>query len=87
MKNFIKDHVSCRQASVSSFPTTLANIRSQGAPIEFYLVTTDHLTESIWFRDDQDFKTGMNYVAIIALVSGIKVLAFILMSNHVHLVL
>ena len=87
MKNFIKDHVSCREAPASSFPKTLANLRSQGAPIEFYLVTTDHLTESIWFRDDQDFKTGMNYVAIIALVSGIKVLAFILMSNHVHLVL
>jgi len=56
-------------------------------PLEFYLVTTDHLTESIWFRDDQDFKAGMNYIAIISLTSGILVLAFILMSNHIHLVL
>lgn len=55
--------------------------------LEFYLVTTDHLTEKIWFRDDQDFRVGMNYIAIISLSSGINVLAFILMSNHVHLVL
>lgn len=55
--------------------------------LEFQLVTTDHLSESIWFRDEQDFKVGMNYIAIISLVTGINVLAFILMSNHVHLVL
>ncbi|MBR5661135.1 MAG: transposase [Bacteroidales bacterium] len=55
--------------------------------LEFRLVTTDHLSENIWFRDEQDFKVGMNYIAIISLVTGINVLAFILMSNHVHLVL
>ena len=55
--------------------------------LEFQLVTTDHLSESIWFRDEQDFKVGMNYIAIISLATGINVLAFILMSNHVHLVL
>lgn len=55
--------------------------------LEFQLVTTDHLSEGIWFRDDQDFKVGMNYIAIIAISSGIIVLGFILMSNHVHLVL
>lgn len=55
--------------------------------LSFYFVTTDHLTESIWFRDEQDFKVGMNYIAIISLLTGIKVLAFVLMSNHVHIVL
>lgn len=52
-----------------------------------YLVSTDHLTDRLWFRDDEDFKVGMNYVALVSVALGIKVLAFILMSNHIHLVL
>lgn len=52
-----------------------------------YLVTTDHLEEGLWFRDDEDFITGMNYVAIQAAKGRVTVLAFILMSNHLHFVL
>ena len=52
-----------------------------------YLVSTDHLTDRLWFRNDEDFKVGMNYVALVSVALGIKVLAFILMSNHIHLVL
>ena len=38
--------------------------------------------------DDEDFATGMNYVAIqAALMPDVIVLVFILMSNHVHFVL
>lgn len=59
----------------------------EGSKLEFYLVTTDHLTDAIWFRDEQDFKVCMNYIAILSISSGIFVLAFILMSTHVHLVL
>lgn len=55
--------------------------------LEFYLVSTDHLSDRLWFRDDDDFKAGMNYVAIVASGTGVRVLAFILMSNHVHFVL
>ena len=51
-----------------------------------YLVSTDHLEEGLWFRDDEDFITGMNYVAIQAYRSKVAVLAFILMSNHLHFV-
>ena len=51
------------------------------------LVTTDHLENRLLFRDFQDFVTGMNYVAILAFKSGIDVLAFVLMSNHLHFVL
>lgn len=76
-----------RQDFNPSLPITLGRVHNQDAPLEFFLVTTDHLSEGIWFRDEQDFKVGMNYIAIISLLSGIKVLAFILMSNHVHLVL
>lgn len=57
-------------------------------PMEFYLVTTDHLEDRIWFRDDDDFKAGMNTVAILsAIAPTVHILAFILMSNHVHFVL
>lgn len=52
------------------------------------MVTTKHLEESLWFRDNEDFITGMNYVAIqAALTPEVVALVFILMSNHVHFVL
>lgn len=54
--------------------------------MEFWLVTTDHLTDRIWFRDEEDFKMGMNLVAVLAVALKMDVLAFILMSNHVHFV-
>ncbi len=55
---------------------------------KYYLVTTDHLEDALWFRDDDDFATGMNYVAIqAALTPEVTVLVFILMSNHVHFIL
>jgi REP element-mobilizing transposase RayT len=54
--------------------------------MDYWLATTDHLTERIWFRDDDDFKMGMNLVAILAIALQVDVLSFILMSNHVHFV-
>ncbi len=53
----------------------------------FYLVTTDHLEDRVWFRDEEDFIVGMNHVAIQASASEVLVIAFILMSNHLHFVL
>ena len=42
----------------------------------------------LWFLDDEDFKVAMNYVAIQAAKHPeVVVLAFVLMSNHVHFVL
>ncbi|MBQ6087224.1 MAG: transposase [Bacteroidales bacterium] len=53
-----------------------------------YLLTTEHLENCLWFRDEEDFKVGMNYVAIQAACSTeVTVLTFILMSNHVHFLL
>lgn len=52
----------------------------------FFLITTEHLEDRLWFRDEEDFRVAMNYVAIAAFLSGVIVLAFILMSNHVHFV-
>ena len=54
---------------------------------KYYLVTTDHLETGLWFREEKDFVAGMNFVAIQAHKSKVTVLAFILMSNHVHFVL
>ena len=54
---------------------------------KLWLITTEHLETGLWFRDEEDFKVGMNFVAIQALLSPVVVLSFILMSNHVHFVL
>ena len=58
-----------------------------GKTMEFYLVSTDHMSEALWFKDDEDFKAGMNQVAVVTSLTGTTVLAFSLMSNHVHFVL
>lgn len=51
-------------------------------------MTTEHLEQELWFRDDEDFKVGMNFVAVQAVCSPqVMMLAFILMSNHVHFVM
>jgi REP element-mobilizing transposase RayT len=52
--------------------------------MKYFFITTDHLEKRIWFRDDEDFKVGMNYVAVTVCVKGVIIVAFILMSNHVH---
>lgn len=50
-----------------------------------YLISTEHLEKMLWFRSEEDFKVGMNYVAIQAAANPkVTVLAFVLMSNHVH---
>ena len=53
-----------------------------------YLISTDHLEEGLWFREEIDFIVAMNYIAIqAAQCPDVVILAFILMSNHVHFVL
>ena len=53
----------------------------------YILISTDHLTDRLWFRDDEDFKTGMNFIAVLVHSFHVRILAFILMSNHVHFVI
>ena len=55
--------------------------------MKFFLVTTDHFSDRLWFKDDEDFRAAMNYVAVVTILTKVKVLTFILMSNHVHFVL
>lgn len=53
-----------------------------------FLLTTEHLEDGLWFREEEDFKVAMNHVAIQAAdIPDVTVLAFVLMSNHVHFVL
>jgi len=54
--------------------------------MEFWLATTDHISDKVLFRKVSDFITAMNYVAVIKCITGVRILAFILMSNHVHFV-
>ena len=53
----------------------------------FWLITTEHLENRLWFKDDEDFRAGMNYVAVLAVSLDGDMLAYNLMSNHVHFVL
>lgn len=50
------------------------------------MITTEHLEKGLWFLDEADFIAGMNFLAIIAFQSKVTVLAFILMSNHLHII-
>ena len=53
-----------------------------------FLLSTEHLEKALWFRDNEDFRVAMNYIAVQAAKHPeVVVLAFVLMSNHVHLVL
>lgn len=54
---------------------------------QFWLVTTEHLENSLWFKNEEDYKAAMNFVAVLAYLLHVKVVAFVLMSNHVHFVL
>ena len=49
----------------------------------YYFLSSSHLEDRIWFRDDEDFKAGMNFVAI----TTVRCTVDILMSNHVHFIL
>ena len=54
---------------------------------DYWLASTEHLKDKLWFRDKEDFTAGMNFVAAEATLLEIWILAFVLMSNHVHFVL
>lgn len=53
---------------------------------EYWLISTSGMENKLWFRDDEDFKVGMNYIPIVASLIDVIIMAFILMSNHVHFV-
>lgn len=54
--------------------------------MKHWLITTRHLEDRLLFKDLEDFVAGMNYVAVQSHKYGVNVFTFILMSNHIHLV-
>lgn len=53
----------------------------------YWHICTDGLAKNIIFRTNEDYISGMNGVAVYASMYNITVLAFCLMSNHVHFIL
>ena len=53
----------------------------------FYHVCTDGSVLPWMFQDDIDFIAGINRISICCLLTGIRVVSFVLMDNHVHFVL
>jgi len=53
----------------------------------FYHVCTDGLEQVTLLKDEEDLKTAWNYIALIAWHIRVEVVAFILMSNHIHQIL
>ncbi len=54
--------------------------------MKYYHVYTKGLEDAIIFRDRDDYVAGMNLVAVAHFKTGVRMLAFVLMSNHVHFV-
>lgn len=52
-----------------------------------FLFTTDHLERALLFRDREDFVQGVNTIALAMLRFPVSVLCYVLMDNHVHLLL
>lgn len=56
-------------------------------PKHFFHVCTDGRFLPWMFKDERDFIAGVNRIGICYLRTGAKVVAFVLMDNHVHFVL
>ena len=54
--------------------------------MRYYHVYTKGLVDAIIFRDREDYIAGMNLLAVAHFRSKVKILAFVLMSNHFHFV-
>lgn len=53
----------------------------------FYHVCTNGLEQVTLLKDEEDFKAAWNYLALSAWRAGVEVVAFTLMSNHIHEIL
>ena len=51
---------------------------------DLYHVCTDGLEQITLLKDDEDFKVAWNYLALSAWRTGVDMVVFTLMSNHVH---
>ena len=70
----------------------LENLRLRGMTSDsdgygFYHVCTDGNALPWMFKDDEDFIAGMNRIGICQYITGVDVISFILMDNHIHALL
>ena len=65
--------------------------------MNYYHLCTEGLSETVMFRDNEDYVTGINYLAVCQIAlnqtapnqiapNQIEIIAFCLMSNHLHIV-
>ena len=52
----------------------------------YYHICTDGNTLHWMFKDDEDFRNGINRLAICSYALNLSVFCFILMDNHVHII-
>ena len=52
----------------------------------YYHVCTDGNQLSWMFKDDEDFRNGINRLAICSFDLNLSVFCYILMDNHVHII-
>jgi REP element-mobilizing transposase RayT len=55
--------------------------------IGYFHICTDGRALPWMFQDERDFIAGVNRIGICCMRTGVKVIAFVLMDNHVHFVL
>ena len=53
----------------------------------FYHLSTDGMSSDILFKSVKEFIAGMNRIGLCSYLLGLQVFAFVLMDNHIHLVL
>ena len=56
-------------------------------PDAYYHVCTDGQSLDWMFQEDSDFRAGVNRAGICMVLSGVRIVSFVLMDNHVHFVL
>ena len=54
-------------------------------PDNIYMFTTDHQLRQLIFRSEKDFVYGINTLALGTLKYPVRILCYILMDNHLHL--
>ncbi len=55
------------------------------SPDGIYLFTTDHQLRQLIFRSEEDFVYGVNTLALGTLKYPVRILCYVLMHNHLHL--
>ncbi len=53
----------------------------------FYHISTEGLEQVSLLKDEEDYRVAWNYLALVVWKTGVDMLAFVLMSNHIHMLL